>query len=188
MDDAPDARPVRGLEGNVRKSHARLIASFSDRDARTAHLPGHVLHLGQAVLHAQLRFLVVHVQARLEVEARDRGRVDVDHAPQRMLREDMAAAGIAPLARDLVRLAERADLVLALGYAHCFGLPQRECVDGAGRPATARLAMAITHRGGLAFHRELHRSAEATSLVNRHVPSPSLWVRSAWTESVPGFP
>src|SRR5258706_13462664 len=100
----------------------------------------------------------------------------------------MAAAGIAPVARALGRLAERADLVRALGHAHCFGLPQRECVDGAGRPATARLAMAITHRGGLAFHRELHRSAEATSPVNRHVPSPSVWVRSAWTESVLGFP
>src|SRR5881397_1410322 len=74
----------------------------------------------------------------------------------------MAAAGLAPLAvAPLVRVV-LADLVFSLGHLDRLGLPERECVDRAGGPAPARLAMAVA--GALRIPRDFNRDGAAVAL------------------------
>ena len=82
-----------------------------------------------------------------------------------MLREEMAAAGPAPLAIALRRLVVGSDLLRALCDTDRFGLSERECVDRRCRPVPARLAMAIAHGGGLAGDCQLYGTAEAAAVV-----------------------
>src|SRR5512133_2411944 len=74
----------------------------------------------------------------------------------------MAAAGLAPLpVAPLVRVV-LADLVFSLGHLDRLGLPERECVDRAGGPAPARLAMAVA--GALRIPRDFNRDGAAVAL------------------------
>src|ERR1700733_1767352 len=82
-----------------------------------------------------------------------------------MLREDVAAAGLAPLAIALRRLTARSNIFFTPRNLHAFRLPQGEGVYRCSRPVTAGIAMAITHTCGLAGHRELDSPTETTSIV-----------------------
>src|SRR5205085_2537375 len=56
-----------------------------------------------------------------------------------------------------------------------------ERVDRSGRPASARLAVAVAHSGRLAADGELHRAAEAASFVRAvvaHDVLPVVWQRT----------
>src|SRR4029453_7274386 len=52
-------------------------ALFRQCDAGAAHFLRHVLHLGQSVPHAQLRFLIVDMDAGLKRKARNDRRIDI---------------------------------------------------------------------------------------------------------------
>src|SRR5687768_6272481 len=82
-----------------------------------------------------------------------------------MLRQQVPAAGLAPLANAARRLAVAADVLGAGGDLHGAGAPQRKGIDGAGRPMAARLAMAIAHRHGLAGDDERNGAAKAAAFV-----------------------
>jgi hypothetical protein len=79
--------------------------------------------LRQRVDDAQHGLLIVQVLAGLEVECRQHGRVNVDELDGRMLREQMAAAELAPLARALRRFVECADVLGARRDLHGTGAP-----------------------------------------------------------------
>src|SRR2546426_9081921 len=96
--------------------------------ARSTHLLGQVLHLGEAVLDAKDGLCVVDVKLRLVVIARDRCGVYVDQPPQRVIGQQVSAAGLAELAVALFGLVVDANAVLALGDLHRVGFPEAECV------------------------------------------------------------
>src|SRR5580693_2196890 len=104
-----------------------------ERFARASEFLRKVLHLRQAVLNRQDRFLIVEVNAGLEVEGRDRGVKHVHHAEWRMTGHDVTAACLAvlPLARRGLR--ERGDLITPFRDLHRVGLPEAEGVEWAAR-------------------------------------------------------
>jgi len=161
-----DQRQTDGVHGFARnKTVSGSAASFGDSLARAAHFRRKVLHLRQAVVHAQLRLLVVDMKAGAERKVRDDGSVNVDQAPDRVLVVQMAAAALAPFAETACRLVVGDDVLGALGDLDRVWLPQSERVDGPGRPGAARFAMAITHCGGITADAQLNRAAEAAALV-----------------------
>src|SRR4051795_12894538 len=87
----------------------------------------------------------------------------------------MAAAGLAPLPiGPLVRVV-LADLVLSLRDLDRLGLPERECVDRAARPAPAGFAVAVAGALWIAGDHDRHRTAVALPLVSLFIrahPSP----------------
>src|SRR5215471_10635483 len=94
--------------------------------ARSAHLLGQVIHLGETVLDAKDCLSVVDVNLCLMAVCRDRRGVHVDEAPQWMVRHEVPAAQLADFAVALFRLLIDADAVLALGDFHRFWLPETE--------------------------------------------------------------
>src|SRR6266404_4266369 len=144
---------------------ARRAALLGHELVRAAHLLGQVLLLGQAVANRQDALLVVDVNARAELEPRNGGRVDVDEPPLRVLRHDVATAGLAPLAEAVGALAEGAELGGPFRDLHALRLPEREGVDGPRAPLPARAAVAVAHAGGRAGHGDLDGAAEASAFV-----------------------
>src|SRR5262249_55107809 len=92
-------------------------------------------------------------------------RVYVGHSPGGMLGEQVTAARLAPLAVAGRCLAERRDVLGAARDLDRIGLPEREGIDRSGGPAAARLAVAITDRGGFAGDGYLNGATKAASLV-----------------------
>src|SRR5205807_3375739 len=86
---------------------------LSDRLAGAAQLFGEVLELGEAIFHGQHCRLVVDVHPGFKRKFRDRRRVDVDQTPLRVPRQQMAAAGLAPLPVAPLVLVVLADLVFS---------------------------------------------------------------------------
>ena len=111
---------------------------------------------------------VVDVDAGLEREFRDRRGVHVDEVPLRMRREEVAATGRAPLSLTAVGLLVAADLLLPLGDGDCVRLPQRECVEWRGGPASARTTVAVPCSHRLTGDRDLDCTTKALSLVDAH--------------------
>src|SRR5205823_669262 len=119
------------------------------------------LQLRQAILHAQHRLRVIHVDAGFEGEFGDGRGIDVDHVPFRVVGEEMAAADLAPLPEAALRLVEDGYGIFSLGDLDCLRLPEREGVDGAGGPASAGCAVAVAHSHGRSFDRDLDGATEA---------------------------
>src|SRR5579883_2072364 len=134
-----------------------------DHFAGTAELLREVLELRQAVPHTQDRLGVVDVDRRLEVERRDRRRVDVDEAERRMIRHDMAATLLAVLPLAERRLLVGRDVLGAGRDLDRLRLPQAEGVHRAGGPRPARPAMAIAHRLRRSRDLQFYGAAEAAS-------------------------
>src|SRR5687768_2344848 len=147
---------------HVLLSHRPVAFLLGNRLAGTAQLFGEVLELGEAIFHAQHGRLVVDVHPGCKRKFRDRRRVDVDQAPLRVPRQQMAAADLAPLPIAPLVLVVLADLVLSLGHLDGLGLPESECVDGAGGPAPARGAVAVA--GALRIPRDFNRDDAAVAL------------------------
>ena len=82
-----------------------------------------------------------------------------------MLRKDVAAACLAPLAIALRRFAEGPNIFFSPRDSHVFRLPQGEGINGSRRPMTARIAMTIAHADRLPGHSELDRPTETASIV-----------------------
>src|SRR5204863_3633021 len=82
--------------------------------------------------------------------------------PLRVPRQQMAAAGLAPLPVAPLVLVVLADLVFSLGHLDRFGLPERECVDRARGPAPARGTVAVA--GALRIPRDFNRDGAAVAL------------------------
>ena len=120
-----------------------------------------VLHLGQPVTHRQHGLLVVDVHRGLERKGGDGRRVDVGEAEAGVLGEHVSAAGRAPAAQTRRSEVEGAQRSGALRHLDLLGLPQRERVHRAGRPAAARVAVAVAHRGGRADDLHFDGAAEA---------------------------
>src|SRR5512134_2770888 len=78
---------------------------FCHADARAAHFRRHVLHLRQPVPDPQLRLLIIDMDAGAVREARNDRRIHVGEPHAGMLGEDVAAAGLAPFAIAMRRLA-----------------------------------------------------------------------------------
>src|SRR3984885_11492154 len=150
-----------------------------DHLARAAEFLGKVLELRQPVLNRQDRFLIVEVDAGLEVERRDRGVEHVDHAERWMTGHDVTAACLAILAFAHRRFREHGDLVGSFCDLHRVGLPEAEGVEWAARPGAAGLAMAIAHRLRRSFDFDLDCTAKAGSLVSHRV----LADRFSWTKA-----
>src|SRR6185437_22684 len=109
--------------------------------------------------------LVVHVHTGLEPQLRQHCRIDVDEPQRRMIREQMTAALRAPLAVADGCLVVGADARGAPGYVQCLRLPQREGIDRASRPVSARLAVTVPHARGLSGDLELDLAAETAAGV-----------------------
>ena len=75
--------------------------------------------------------------------------------------QEMATAGRAPLAIAAVVLVVLPDLVRSLRHLDRVGLPQRERVDGAGRPAPAGRAVTVARTHRVARDDELDGAAVA---------------------------
>src|SRR2546430_4679367 len=110
---------------------------LSHRNTTASKFGREILQLRQAVPHRQHRLGVVDVHARLEFQRRDGRGVDVDETERRMVGHEVAAAALAILAIAHLGLGELAEEFGALGDADVLRLPQRESVDGRGRPGTA---------------------------------------------------
>src|SRR5438874_3969843 len=155
--ESPARRPASALRSRV--------ASFGDARSRTPHFLGQILELGHAVLDWQHGLLIVDVDARLELQIRNDGGVDIGKSHPGMLAENVAAAGLAQFAVALRRFGVRADVSRAGGDLHCVGRPKRECAYRSCGPMSTRLAMAIANCDRLAADRELDRSAETRTAV-----------------------
>src|SRR5690606_27160205 len=82
-----------------------------------------------------------------------------------MVCEQVSAALRAPLALAVVALLQTASELVPLRHLDVLGPPQRECVDGSGRPGAAGAAMTIAHRFRLARNLECNGSAKAATRV-----------------------
>ena len=98
-------------------------ALFRHADARAAHFLRDVFHLRQPVLHVQLRFLIVDMDAGVVRKVRNDCRIDVGESPAGMLGEDVASACLTPFAITERRLVVRADVVCSLRELYRFGFP-----------------------------------------------------------------
>src|SRR5512139_3951504 len=81
----------------------------------------------------------------------------------------MSPTALAPLARAPRGLVVGPDLIGAAQHLERFGRPKREAVDRSGRPAPARLAVAVAHGGWRARDAKRHSSTEAGSQVGSFV-------------------
>src|SRR5262245_7099184 len=93
-----------------------------------------------------------------------------------MSRQQMAAAGLAPLAIAPLGLVVLADLVFPLGHRDGLGFPERERVDRTGGPAPTGGAMAIAGGHRIAADLDGHSTAQALpfeGLLNLTHQSPS---------------
>src|SRR5579859_7875163 len=79
----------------------------------------------------------------------------------------MAATDRAPLAIAALVLVVLADLVLSLRHRDRLGLPERECVDRSGGPASAGGAVAIARALRVAGHGDLDGTAVALPFEGR---------------------
>src|SRR5215208_3454092 len=77
----------------------------------------------------------------------------------------MAATEPTELAMAQVRLVIRRDVLRALEHLDRLRRPERECIDRAARPRTARPTMAIAHCIGLAGYAKLDCAAEARTPI-----------------------
>jgi hypothetical protein len=82
-----------------------------------------------------------------------------------MLRKDVAAACLAPLAIALRRFAKGPNIFFSPRNSHVFRLPQGEGINGSRRPMAARIAMTIAHADRIPGHGELDRPTETASIV-----------------------
>src|SRR6185295_11650537 len=160
-------------------TNSRSVAFLlGDRLAGAARLFREVLELGEAILHAQHGRLVVDVQCGCERKRRDRRRVDADQVPLRVPRQHMAAADLAPLPIGALVLVVLPEFVVSLGHLHRLGLPERECVDRAGGPAPAGVAMAVASAHRIACDDNRDSATEALPFrgfsILAHEFSPSL--------------
>src|SRR5437867_3129985 len=154
-------RPVLALvRGN--STGPGLSFLLGDRLAGAAQLFREVLELGEAVFHGQHGRLIIDVYRGRERKRWDRRCVDIDQIPLRVPRQQMAAAELAPLAIAPLGLVVLADLLFSLGDLDRLGLPQRECVDRARRPAPAVGAVAVARAQRIA--RDLDRDSTAEAL------------------------
>src|SRR4030095_14562711 len=149
-----------------------------DRLAGAAQLFGEVLELGEAIFHGQHCRLVVDVHPGFIWKFRDRRRVDVNQTPLRVPRQEMAAAGLAPLPIALLVRVVLADLVFSLGHLDRLGLPERECVDGAGGPAPTGSAMAVASALRIARDDNRDSAAEALPLESLFILAHEFSLRS----------
>lgn len=92
--------------------------------------------------------------------------IDIGEIPVRMLREKMAAAGLAPLAKAPGCLLVGSNLAGAFRDSYGVGLPQCKGVDGSRGPVTTGFTVAIAHRLRFAGYRDLYSSAEAVTPKN----------------------
>src|SRR2546422_1523438 len=84
------------VQSGARKSRPVALL-LGERLAGAAQLFGEVLELGEAIFHGQHCRLVVDMHPGFKRKFRDRRRIDVDQTPLRVPRQQMAAAGLAPL-------------------------------------------------------------------------------------------
>src|SRR5205823_8878509 len=80
----------------------------------------------------------------------------------------VAATGRAPLSLTALGLLVAADLLLPLGDGDCVRLPQRECVEWRGGPASARTTVAVPCSHRLTGDRDLDCTTKALSLVDAY--------------------
>src|SRR5262249_15728592 len=158
----------------TRAVHERLASPHRDLEERVllgqgfpraAKLRGEVLELREPVLHGQNSGLVVDVQLGGERKRRDRRRIDADHAPQRVARQQMTSAALAPLAVAQLVHVELADLLFTLDHPHRLRRPQSEGVDGASRPTPAWDAVIVAGSCRVACDDDLHGTAVAPPLI-----------------------
>src|SRR6478735_4284135 len=108
-----ESQDTKGEDAPYRPRPARC--SFRQERSRTAHFLREILLLRQAVADVEHGFSVVDVQHRLEREPLNRSGVDVGEVPGWVLRQDVATARLAPLARAPVGLVVRRELVRTAG-------------------------------------------------------------------------
>ena len=124
---ARDLRRVDRL-GIARFLRQRML--LRDHLARAAELFRKVLELGQPVLQRQDQFLIVDMNAGLEVERRDRGVEYVNHSDRRMVDHDVAAAPLAILPLAEWRLGEHANLITPFRDLDSSGLQRLKAFTG----------------------------------------------------------
>src|SRR5262249_32253119 len=108
-------------------------------------------------------------------------------AEARMLGEQVPAARAAPLAQAVAGPLVAADALCAASDAQAVGPPQREGVDGCGRPLPARLAVAVTRRHRRSPAGEPDRAAETLTVVTRlltHAPPPRRQIEARMTRGL----
>ena len=100
-----------------------IVAFLGNYLARAAHFLRDVFHLRQPVLDAQLRLLIVDVDAGLICKVRNDRCIHVGESHAGMLGEDVAATRFAPFAIAVRRLVVSADVVCSPRDPHRFGFP-----------------------------------------------------------------
>src|SRR3954451_9793202 len=85
-----------------------------------------------------------------------------------MIRHQMTSAFFAVLPLAHWRLLKHAYVLCACRDPDRIGLPEREGVDGATGPRSARSAMAIPHTFGFSGHLDAHGAAETFTAVCCH--------------------
>ncbi len=138
---------------------------FLQQHTRTTHFLRNIFLLRQAVLHRQDRFLIIDMEGGLERHGRDYGGIDIGQLPEAMIREEMPAAGLAPLSQTPVSSMIDADIFFSLGDFQFIGRPQRERIDRSSRPFPARTTMAVANCRRFTSYRKLNGTTETLSLM-----------------------
>src|SRR5262249_16500597 len=139
MEDPLSARP----RGARLHSTPPPPASLGRGGAPPAELLGEVLELGQTVPHGEDLLLIVHVDARLEVEPAHAARRHVGHAHRGMADDHGRAAVAAEGAMARFGLLEYPEPILAARHSHLVGRPKRGPLGRRAQPTAAGAAGAV---------------------------------------------
>src|SRR5215213_3638376 len=142
-----------------------LASLLRDNLAGAADVGWKVLELREPIPHRQHCFGIVDVHLRLEYQVWDRRGKNVDHLQRRMGCHEMTAAQPTELAMAEVCFVVGPNALRALEDLHRLCRPEREGIDRAAGPRTARATMAVAHGIRLAGHPKLDCAAEARAPI-----------------------
>src|SRR5450631_1660128 len=108
------------------------------------------------------------MDARAELQCRDRRRVNVDQSQRRMVGHQVTPTAPAELPVTGLGLRKLAEKLRALRNPHILRLPEGEGIHRCCRPPPAGRAVAVAHGFGRALHFDLDRAAKALALIRCH--------------------
>jgi len=147
---------------------AMPIGLLCDSFTGAAKLRREILQLGKTVFHGQHRLGVVDVNARLEGQRGNCRGKHIDQTEGRMVRQQVAAAIPAVLARAERRFLESCDMLGSRRDLHGLRLPETEGIHWSAGPRTARTAVTVAHSFRRTGDFQFNRATKTFSNV-RHI-------------------
>jgi hypothetical protein len=147
---------------------AMAIGLLCDSLTGAAKLGREILQLRKTVFHAQHCLGVVDMNARLEGQRGNCRGKHIDQTEGWMVRQQVAAALLAVLARAERRFLESCDMLGSCRDLHGLRFPETEGIHWSAGPRTARTAVTVTHSFRRTGDFQFNRATKTFSNV-RHI-------------------